>query len=143
MLFRSRGFVWRTAVENYKRFPLIRKIFGYGPETFSIIAYYNNAHEMNEAYGLFFENVHNEYLQYLMTIGLMGMLGYLVLLGSSFVTAVRKGADRLYLMAVMMGVFCYAVQAVINISQPIVTPIMWTLLSMGMAGCRNENNKGE
>ena len=98
---------------------------------------------MNEAYGLFFENVHNEYLQYLMTIGLMGMLGYLVLLGSSFVTAVRKGADRLYLMAVMMGVFCYAVQAVINISQPIVTPIMWTLLSMGMAGCRNENNKGE
>lgn len=139
----ARGFVWRTAVENYKRFPLIRKIFGYGPETFSIIAYYNNAHEMNEAYGLFFENVHNEYLQYLMTIGLMGMLGYLVLLGSSFVTAVRKGADRLYLMAVMMGVFCYAVQAVINISQPIVTPIMWTLLSMGMAGCRNENNKGE
>ena len=37
-------------------------------------------------------------------------------------------------MAMLTGVFCYAVQGIVNISQPIVTPVMWTLLAMSMAG---------
>ena len=47
------------------------KIFGYGPETFRVLMenYY-----LGELGNVIFDNAHNEYLHYLITIGLFGML---------------------------------------------------------------------
>mgnify|MGYP007012703171 CR=1 FL=1 len=42
-----------------------------------------------------YENVHNEYLQYLVTIGAVGLTAYLAFLGTSFVKMVREGFKSL------------------------------------------------
>ena len=41
-----------------------------------------------------------------------------------------------FLIAISFSVICYAAQAVVNISVPIVAPIMFTLLMIGVAAAR-------
>lgn len=134
----SRGFAWRIALENYGKFPIHQKLFGHGPDTFGLITYFNNLAEMQSSYRVIFENAHNEYLQYLMTMGIFGVFAYVGLLVSAFVLVIKRQMNHVPVMAMLTGVFCYVTQGVVNISQPIVTPIMWTLLAMSIAGCRKE-----
>lgn len=137
----SRGAIWRIALENYAKFPLHQKLFGHGPDTFGLITYFNNLNEMTEVYRVLFENAHNEYLQYLMTTGILGALSYIIFLISVFAVAIKKRLNDASVMAMLAGVFCYVTQAVVNISQPIVTPVMWTLLAMCVAGCQRKTVK--
>lgn len=39
--------------------------------------------------------------------------------------------------AVLFAVLCYGAQAFVNINLPIAAPVMWTLLMLGAAGCRD------
>ena len=131
-----RGYIWRLAVENYVQLPILQKIFGYGPDTFGLLTYFNNLKEMTGRYGELFDSVHNEYLQYFVTIGPIGLAAYLVILGSAFKRFIEKGRENPVLIAILFGVLCYSVQALVNINQPIAMPIMWTLLCTGVAKCR-------
>jgi hypothetical protein len=45
-------------------------------------------------------------------------------------------------MAVFFAMICYAVQAVVNISLPITTPVFIVLIAVGLAGCRNVVSEG-
>ncbi len=134
----SRGYAWRIAIENYMKFPLTQKILGYGPDTFGLITYFNNLEEMSGTYGVLFDNAHNEYIQYLITIGPIGLGTYIAILISSFVSVVKKGLDNPCVVAIAFGCLCYWTQAFVNINQPIATPIMWTLLCMMVAWCQGK-----
>ncbi len=128
-----RGFAWRIAVENYKQFPLAQKIFGYGPDTFSLVTYFNNYAEMTGKYNELFDSVHNEYLQYLVTVGPLGLGAYLGIIGMLTWNTVKKKLDNPIAVGCLFAVLCYGVQASVNINQPIATPIMWTLLCVTAA----------
>lgn len=131
-----RGYIWRIGLENYKEFPLIHKIFGYGPDTFGIVTVNNNYDEMVSRYNEIFDSAHNEYLQYFVTIGPFGLISYLVLLVSAVLRMVRRAGDNPYVVAAAFSVVCYGAQAFVNINLPIATPVMWTLMMVGLAGCR-------
>ena len=60
-----RGYIWRTAIENYKNFPITQKILGHGPDTYGIVSLFNNLQESAALYGELYDSVHNEYLQFL------------------------------------------------------------------------------
>ncbi len=136
-----RGFAWRLAVEDYMNFPILQKIFGYGPDTFSLVAYFHNLEEMFVRYESRYDSVHNEYLQYLITVGPMGLLSYLGIFVASTIDVVKNKLRNPAAMGALFAVLCYAFQATININQPIATPIMWTLLCVAMAKCR-ETDRG-
>lgn len=133
----NRGYVWRIAIEDFMKFPLFQKIFGHGPDTFKIVTYANNYAEMTRLYNVTYDNAHNEYIQYLVTNGIAGMVSYIVLIGSSIVYMFRSKVNRQASLALAFAVVCFAAQAVVNINPPIVSPIMWTLLMMGVAISRN------
>ncbi len=136
----NRGFAWRIAVEDYMDFSLVHKIFGFGPDTFGLVTYFNNYQEMASKIGQLFDSVHNEYLQYFVTIGPIGLAAYLTIFISAFVSAVRRGVkDHPYIVAMIFGVLCYSAQAVVNINQPIATPIMWTFLCMSVSWIRRQS----
>ena len=130
-----RGYAWRKAVETYKNFPILRKLLGNGPDTFGIISFFRDLAESEELYGEFFDSVHNEYLQFLVTIGPVATVGYIVFLILSIWDMIKSHYSP-YVMGAGFGVLCYCIQAVVNINQPIATPIMWTLLAMGIAEYR-------
>ena len=130
-----RGYAWRKALETYKNFPLIRKILGNGPDTFGIISFFRDLSESTKLYGELFDSVHNEYLQFLVTIGPVGTAAYIAFLALSIRDMLKKHCSP-YVMGAAFAVLCYGLQAVVSINQPLSTPIMWTLLAMGIAESR-------
>lgn len=140
----TRGFVWRFAIELYNQFPLIHKIFGYGPETFGILTTQYNGNTMVEMYtefGVYYDNAHNAFLQYLVTIGAAGLLTYVLFTGSVIWQLVKKGSKNPAITACVFGISCYLAQSVVNIELPAATPVFWTLMAVGLAAVRSENRE--
>jgi hypothetical protein len=128
-----RGFNWRIGMENYNRFSLVHKIFGYGPDTYGILTHFNDLKEMSVKYNETYDSVHNEYLQYFITMGPLSLISYLVFLGSTISGLIKKSKENVYIISIIFAVLCYSVQAFVNISVPIVTPIVFVLLASGLA----------
>lgn len=128
-----RGFNWRIAIENYRKFSLIHKIFGYGPDTYGIMTHYFNFNEMKLKYNEMYDSAHNEYLQYFITMGPLSLISYLVFLASSIRSLICKSSENSYTIPILFAILCYSVQAFVNISVPIVTPIVFVLLASGLA----------
>lgn len=134
----DRGFVWKLSMNHFKDFSVVRKLFGYGPDTFGILTHYKDFDTMVGYNNTIFESAHNEYIHYLITIGGVGLLAYVMLLITSCYRMIKKCGKNPYVMSVVFAVLAYAAQATVNIAQPIVTPIMFTLLMVGLSACRDE-----
>ena len=98
-----------------------------------------------------YDSVHNEYLQYLFTIGPIGLAAYLMIIISSVTAAFRialrimKGAahtgERInapYLWAMGYLLICYSTQAVVNITVPLVAPLVWMFVMIIQAAVRTK-----
>ena len=68
-----------------------------------------------------------------MTIGPLGLLSYLGIHLTAVWHVVKRRLDNPYIVGAMFAVVCYNFQAVVNINQPIATPVMWILLCISMA----------
>ncbi len=137
----ERGYIWGASVKLYQEFSWVKKLFGYGPDTFGILTTQNIIYEMTRVTNKLYDCAHNEYLHYLLTIGIAGTAAYLVFLWASIRYMWKNWKKNPYIMGSLGAVLCYAFQAIINNSLPLMTPMMWLLLSIGVAGCRT--SKGE
>lgn len=83
-----RKVVWRGAVEIWRHYPF----FGTGPETFAYSYYWYRPREHNDLseWDFLYNKAHNEYLNYAATTGSVGLLAYLLLIGSFLVWSIRK-----------------------------------------------------
>ena len=128
-----RGFMWNKAVEEYGKFNLYEKLFGAGPDT----AYYVLEPHFSELYTRFNNSstdcVHNEYLNYLVTQGALGLISYLTILVSVCVRTSRRARNNPTALIFISAVICYAVQATVNIYQPITTPLFLIFIAMAEA----------
>lgn len=137
----NRGYIWRKSIELYKDFPVMHKLFGYGPDTFGILTTRFIMPEMNAATGQTFDSAHNEYLQFLVTVGPFGLVSYLAFLADSVWQMAKRWLKNPYVIGCMMAVLCYAFQALVNLNLPIATPLMWLLLAAGVGAARCENSR--
>lgn len=141
-----RGYVWRATLDEYSKLPVINRIFGSGPDTYVAYMVTNRWNEMNQITGQFYDAVHNEYLQYLFTVGPFGLLAHLGILVFSVQQAFRKGnalaekrdgslarGDSACFYALGVAVICYAFQAFVNINVPVAAPVLWALLAVARA----------
>lgn len=118
--------------------PLMHKIWGFGLDTFGLMTISYRGYT-SQICGQVFDSAHNEYLQYLVTIGPVGLCIYIGFLVTGIRRMLKKSKDVMWGMAISCGVCCYLVQAIVTINLPIVTPIMWMLLSVGTAGCKSKS----
>lgn len=132
-----RGLIWRITMEAYGKQPLRHKIFGYGLDTFGMMVM-EYREETFRICGQVFDSAHNEYLQYFVTVGPLGFLSYMGFLAAALVRIVKNTPDFKYGLAILFGVLCYLAQGIVTINLPIVTPIMWMLLSVGAAAARRD-----
>lgn len=135
-----RGYIWKRSLQLYAAFPLSQKLFGYGPDTFGLLTNNQIHQEMAQVTRQLFDSAHNSVLQYLLTIGFVGTLAYLTFFISSVICLLKNQNHSACLYGIAFSVLCYALQSLVNIDLPIVTPIMWLLLSIGIAGCRRPHN---
>lgn len=134
-----RGYIWRNAMECYWNLSPWKKLVGYGPETFGILILQKTS---NNPYHELFDSAHNEYLHLLTTVGIAGLISYLGFITSVIKRGINTGIKNPYVMAVIFGVFCYSIQAIVNLNLPIVTPVFWLLAGIGASYTKSkkENN---
>ena len=133
----GRGLNWRLGMDYWLNdSTFLSKIIGYGPDTYYIITMDRFINIMEDAgYGMF-DSAHNEYFEYLITVGILGLASYIILLYTALRTKLRSHVPGIKATAV--GVSAYAFQAVVNIAVPITTPVFMILMFIG-CGKKNEN----
>lgn len=140
----NRGYVWTRSMDIYmNKFTPLQKIFGYGADTLKLLMSYYFRGRMENGQLIVYDSVHNEYLHYLITIGPIGMLAYISFLVSSVVTMCRRMKDHPEIAAAMFAVAAYMTQATVNINLPIATPVILTLLAMGVGKYTDRKKEAE
>jgi O-antigen ligase len=122
----DRGKIWTYCVDLYASFNPVQKIFGAGS---GVVFYADQANRVFQDAAL--DTAHNEYLQYLLTTGALGLAAYLLTL----LSAVRSGlAANVHRSGVVRGftiaVIAYAVQGAVNIAQPASTPLFFLMIGL-------------
>lgn len=135
-----RGFMWIKSFEIFGDFNFIEKLFGTGPDTFfnAFTPYFTEL----KKYGDSSTNAaHNEYINYLITIGLIGLLSYLTIIGGCITRAVKTAKKNPLAIVFISAVICYSIQAFVNIAQPITTPLFILFIGLSEAISRKELKK--
>ena len=118
-----RGIMWNRSFQIFGEASLWEKLFGSGPETF----YYKFMPYFSELYSKYGDSstdaAHNEYINYLINIGIFGLGAYLTFVGSSLVRAFRAAKNNPLAFVFPAAVIAYLAQAIINIALPIATPL--------------------
>ncbi len=125
-----RGFFWIKSLEIWwNDLNIWEKLFGTGPDTFYYACepYFG---ELWQKYGEGSTNAaHNVYLNYLVTQGILGLSAYLTFIGSSIYLSVKRSENPLAFMCLMV-IVTYAVQDIVNIANPVNTPLFFIFIAL-------------
>ncbi len=133
----NRGMNWRFAVDSVKQTMLhdpMRFIFGAGPDAFYNTQYKYHAEELTAVYGnTIFICAHNEWLNSIINIGIIGGLAYLGIFVSSFILFVKKSVKIPELAAPAMCIAAYFGHNFFCYQQIICTPIIFIIIGAGIS----------
>lgn len=123
----GRGEIWSNMAHIYASMPLPQKLFGAGQESITVLMD-QYLPEVVKANAHTLDNAHNEYLQYLITQGLFGLVFYLLFA----VSAVRNGFKEggVYQRAAALAAVCCLVQTTVNITQSLTTPLLYVFFAL-------------
>lgn len=133
----DRGYVWKWLTQFFFGSSFLVWIFGAGPDTTSLLLSKYFHTEMTEQLGVYYASAHNEYLNYLVTVGIAGTLLYLALVISSVIRCMKNREHNIFFGAVGIAIISYSAMAVVNISQPITVPFLFLLIAF--ANIRQKN----
>ena len=123
---RTAGKIWTYCVDLYASFNPVQKIFGAGS---GVVFYADQANRVFQDAAL--DTAHNEYLQYLLTTGALGLAAYLLTLLSAVRSGLAANARRSGVVrGFTVAVIAYAAQAAVNIAQPASTPLFFLMIGL-------------
>ncbi len=126
-----RGFFWIRAFDLMGDFNFFQVLFGSGPDTFyNVFKVYFD--ELLKRFGDSSTNAaHNVYINYLVTVGVFGLISYLMFIGSAIYNSVKNAlANPLALMCAGV-IIAYATQDIVNIANPVNTP--WLIMFIALS----------
>ena len=135
-----RGIMWLRSFKIFGEANIWQKLFGTGPDTF-YFAFEPYFKELEEYGNSSTDAAHNEYINYLITIGVAGLAGYLAFVGSALVRGFQSAKRNPYVLACAAAVVAYLAQAVVNIALPISTPLMIIFVSLCEAFARQKKEE--
>lgn len=132
-----RGYMWIRSFWIFGDFSFYNKLFGSGPDTFATV--FEPYFEGLMHYGDSSTNcAHNEYINYLVTTGILGLASYLSILFGALKGAIKSAAKNPLAIIFAVSVISYAVQATVNLAQPITTPLFIIFVSLCEAVSRQQ-----
>lgn len=128
--FNSRGFIWKGTVQSFQEEPLWRKFFGNG-----LNCYKDFMSEKFQEESLVFldsnlRDPHNELLQMLVDMGMLGVVGYFGLLGATLVRACRMWKKNELQIVVIVTLCVYLLQGLVNGYSIYHLPILFIFLGL-------------
>lgn len=136
-----RGFMWRVSFEEYGNFGLFGKLFGSGPDTVYYVLTPHFAELSARFNNTSTDCVHNEFINYLLSQGALGLTAYLGVMISAVVRSLKTAKRDPMALVFISTVLCYLAQSVVNLYNPIVTPLLFIFLSLSEATCRNSTSQ--
>lgn len=128
----ERLYVWKRALMMIKDRPL----FGQGPDCFAVEFHARFFQESISKYGVYYDKVHNEYLQTWTDLGIFALIAWLTFAVSLLWKARKKFIKEPVVLAVAATMICYMVQAFFNLSMPGVSPSCWAMWGILVAMTR-------
>ncbi|MBQ8538853.1 MAG: O-antigen ligase family protein [Ruminococcus sp.] len=135
-----RGFMWINGIKDYLQFDFAHIIFGSGCDTF-----YHVFEPHFEELSIRFNNgstnnIHSEYLNYLVTQGVAGLASYLAIIITCVYRALKTSKNNELVLIFVFPVIAYCAQAVVNIYSPIVTPFLFIFIALCECLSRESNS---
>lgn len=132
-----RGLMWRVSFEEFSKYNLFHILFGTGPDT---TYYVLEPHfgELSKFGDTSTDCAHNEFINYLLTQGVLGLGAYLGVMISAIVRGIKTAKTNPTVLVFICPVICYLAQSTVNLYNPIVTPFLFIFLSLAEATNRNE-----
>ena len=129
----NRGGVWVRCMKLFAQSDWRVKLFGFGPDLLK--------KPLADAYGaeiaaycnLSFNNAHNEYIQYLLTHGALGLTAYLTFAVGACASLFRRARKSAAAACLLAGALAYLLHAAVNVNQPITTPLLFLFLSASVS----------
>ena len=129
----NRGGVWVRCMKLFAQSDWRVKLFGFGPDLLK--------KPLADAYGaeiaaycnLSFNNAHNEYIQYLLTHGALGLAAYLTFAVGACASLFRRARKSAAAAGLLAGALAYLLHAAVNVNQPITTPLLFLFLSASVS----------
>lgn len=119
-----RGTIWRFCLRAYREFGIKDLLFGIGPECLQHLDF-ESAVFGNKT----IDQAHNEYVQYIMTTGIFGILSYIGIIFATALTVIKKLRYSTLAVGLFAGLTAYWIQAAVNLAQPFTTPIMYLYIA--------------
>ncbi|MDE6891715.1 MAG: O-antigen ligase family protein [Lachnospiraceae bacterium] len=136
----NRGFSWIVAVKSFLKGDVIRKLFGCGPDGFSLYIQSFFREELSKKWGGsgMLACAHNEWLNTLVNMGIAGFVTYIGIFLSALWRFCKKSEECPELMALAMSVMCYMGHNFFCYQQVVCTPVIFILIGVGEAIIRNK-----
>lgn len=127
----GRGYIWKTTVESWFKLPLWQKFTGYGVNCYHMfINTYGGAEVLEFFGGAQLVDAHNELLQILTTMGILGAVGYFGLIIGTIVKSAKSVAAKPVMLLGVIVLFGYLAQALVNNPTVFLTPYLFLMLGM-------------
>ncbi len=135
-----RGYMWIRSMWIFGDASVWQKLFGTGPDTFyyPFSRYFEGLMKFGDSST---NAAHNEYINCLITTGTVGLGSYLAFVGSAIVRAVKTASKNPIVIVFLAAVVGYSAQALVNISQPITTPLFIIFVALCEAVSRSQKLK--
>lgn len=135
----NRGLSWMAAAKSFLGGSLLRKLFGCGPDGFSLYVRSFFGEELARKWG---ESValtcaHNEWLNALVNLGLIGAAAYIGVFISAVCRFWKRAQERPELIAIVISILCYMGHNFFCYQQVVCTPIVFILIGAGESIARN------
>ena len=136
----NRLFTWKRTLSLIKYNPLL----GIGPDNFKqfFARYYHaEAVEMFPSSNGNLDKAHNEFLDVLISNGLLGFTAYMVFFAALLWCCFRKADRTMFAPVFGVAVFSYMAHAFFGYQLPIQSPVMWVMIGMAAACARSAGAK--
>lgn len=129
----NRGSSWMTAGMVFRDTDILTKLFGAGPDCFYYIVYTDFADVLTAKWGedLVLVCAHNEWLNALINVGIVGVVSYIGIFVSSVKNCTKNAKVYPEVLAISMAVVAYMAHNFFCYQQIICTPIIFILMGIG------------
>lgn len=125
-----RGYIWKKSCLSFKEQPLLKQIFGCGMNSFWDNMPEKYQTEILSILGGRLLDAHNEFLQYLVTTGVVGTAGYFGFLFYHVYVWWKKAAGNPMLIIGIITICSYLVQGLVNNPQVFITASLFVFLGI-------------
>lgn len=130
----ARGFTWKYSVSMFSEYPLKQKLFGIGSDCFASYTYDFHSDFVSAKWGdSVLANAHNEWMNMLLTTGILGFFAYIGIFISAFVVFIKeqKAKADIYMLTAAACIASYFFHNLFCYQQVVCTPFIFLLIGLG------------